>query len=77
MPKARLRPCSQPGCPELQYEPRCTEHRRANDRHKRQFGSKASEPATAPDGKPQSTPTAPNTATGAPAGDENPTTPQT
>lgn len=44
MPRHRLQPCAQPGCPELQYDTRCTEHRRANDRYRRQFGSKASEP---------------------------------
>lgn len=44
MPKQRLKACAQPGCPELQLESRCAEHRRANDRYKRQFGSKAGEP---------------------------------
>lgn len=44
MPKPRLKPCAQPGCPALQHEPRCTAHRRANERYKRQFGSKPTEP---------------------------------
>ncbi|KKF01936.1 hypothetical protein WN67_11010 [Mycolicibacterium obuense] len=44
MPRARLKSCAQPGCPELQQETRCTEHRRQRDRHQRQFGSKQSEP---------------------------------
>ena len=44
MAKARLKPCAEPGCPELQYETRCAEHRREDNRYRRQFGSKASEP---------------------------------
>ncbi|MFA7513848.1 MAG: HNH endonuclease [Mycolicibacterium vanbaalenii] len=44
MPKPRLKPCAQPGCPELQQESRCPQHRRENNRYRRQFGSKASEP---------------------------------
>ena len=44
MPRQRLRPCPQPGCPELQYDTRCAQHRRENDRRKRQVGSRASEP---------------------------------
>lgn len=44
MPRLRLKACAEPGCPELQTETRCTEHRRANDRHKRQFGAKPTEP---------------------------------
>ena len=44
MPRQRMKPCAQPGCPELQYEPRCAAHRREDDRYKRQFGSKRDEP---------------------------------
>lgn len=44
MPRSRLKVCAQPGCPELQYETRCPEHRREDNRFRRQFGSKASEP---------------------------------
>lgn len=44
MPKARLKPCAQPGCPELQAESRCTEHRRDNDRYRRQSGTNRAEP---------------------------------
>lgn len=35
MAKRRLKACNQPGCPELQYEPRCPEHTRDNNRHRR------------------------------------------
>lgn len=44
MPRSRLKVCAQPGCPELQYETRCPEHRRELNRHQRQYGSKADEP---------------------------------
>lgn len=44
MPRASLKPCAQPGCPELQRETRCPQHRRESNRYQRQSGSKATEP---------------------------------
>ena len=44
MPKARLKACAQPGCPELQYESRCVTHRRETERQRRQYGTNAREP---------------------------------
>lgn len=35
MPRQRLRVCNQPGCPNLQHGPRCPEHERDNERHRR------------------------------------------
>ena len=35
MPRQRLKVCSQPGCPNLQYGPRCPTHERDNNRYRR------------------------------------------
>lgn len=32
MPRARMRVCSEPGCPRVQAAPRCQEHRQAAER---------------------------------------------
>jgi len=44
MPTSRLKPCAQPGCPELQYESRCSEHRRVTERYRRQTGTNRAGP---------------------------------
>lgn len=44
MPRQRMKPCAQPGCPELQHDSRCPDHRRDDGRYRRQFGSKRAEP---------------------------------
>ena len=44
MPRQRMKACAQPGCPELQVESRCPEHRRDNDRYRRQSGTNRAEP---------------------------------
>lgn len=33
MPRARLLPCKELGCPQVQYAPRCTKHQQARTRH--------------------------------------------
>lgn len=33
MPRARKRVCSEPGCPQVQAEPRCMAHRKARNAH--------------------------------------------